>query len=267
MGKVLLQFSVLVIIFLAVFLGLSRVNFMKHLHLDGISQKTEKKIGDLLMDGIRKSNKEINDDKVQDALNKIKNRLCVNNGIAPDDISIHLVQNKEVNAFAIPGHHIIIYTGLIEHCDSATELCGVIGHEMGHIRLNHVMKRLVNELGLGLLATVASNGNSAVIGQIIKMLSSTAFERKQESEADAISVKYMQNARVDPNGFAAIMQKLADMHPGTPSAMEWISTHPDSKKRAETILSLINTNQHNYKPLLDDDEWQVIKYASESDSE
>ncbi len=262
MKKILFQFVVLAIVFAAAFYGFSKIDFMKHLHLQNISRKTENKIGDLIIEGIRKSNKEIDDDSVTHVLTVIKNRICTANAISPDDITIHLVLSGEVNAFAIPGHHIIVYTGLIEHCDSVTELCGVLGHEMGHIQLSHVMKRLVNELGIGILAAVASNGNSQVVGQIIKILSSTAFERKQESEADAISVRYLQQARINPTGFANIMQKLADMHPDTPKEMEWISTHPDSKKRAETTRSLINPDQHNYKPVVSDDEWETFKNAA-----
>ncbi len=264
MKKVFFQFLVLVILFLTLFGGLSSIDFMKYWHLQSINRRTEDKIGQLVIDGIKKSNKEINNDSVQVVLNTIKSRICIANSISPADIAIHLVRSDEVNAFAIPGHHIIIYTGLIDRCDSVSELCGVIGHEMGHIQLNHVMKRLLNELGIGLLAAVASNGNSAVIGQIIKILSSTAFARKQESEADKISVRYLEQAHINPKGFANIMLKLADMHAGIPKEMEWISTHPDSKKRADTILSIIHADQSNYTPVLTGSEWLVLKNTANS---
>jgi predicted Zn-dependent protease len=259
MNKVFLQFSVLVIIFLAVFFGLCRVDFMKHFHLAGVSDKLEHKIGGLILKEIKMKHTEIEDDSVTHVLNEIKNRLCTANSINPDDITLHLMQSDEVNAFAIPGHDIIVYTGLIKHCDSVSELCGVLGHEMGHIELGHVMKRMGNELGVGVLSSIAGGGNSQVIAQIVKMLSSTAFERKQESEADAISVTYLQHAHINPYGFVNIMDKLADMHSGIPKEMEWISSHPDSRKRAITISSLIDASEHDYTPAISDEEWTLLK--------
>jgi beta-barrel assembly-enhancing protease len=262
MNKVVMQFSVLAIIFLGSYYGLSRVDFMKHFHLAGISRKTENKIGSLIIDGLEKNHNAIENDSVTLVLNEIKDRMCEANGIDKNDITMLLVQNDQVNAFAIPGHHIIVYTGLIDRCDSVSELCGVIAHEMGHIELNHVMKRLASELGVGLIASIASSGNSQVVGQIIKILSSSAFDRKQESDADAIGVTYLEKAHINPRGFVNIMNKLAELHAGTPKAMEWISSHPDSKKRAETIQSLIHITAHDYTPVITDDEWAYLKQAA-----
>ena len=236
---------------------------MKHLHLQGISRKTENKIGKIIIDGLKKSNQEIDDDSVAHVLDVIKNRLCTANAIPPGAITIHLIHNDQVNAFSLPGHHILIYTGLINHCDSVSELCGVISHEMGHIQLNHVMKRLVNEIGITVLASVASNGNSQVVGKIIQILSSSAFERKQESDADAAGVRYLEHAHINPKGFVNIMLKFADIQSEVPSEMEWISSHPDSKKRAAIIQSLIDTNSVNYVPVIDINDWQLLKDASE----
>ncbi len=218
MGKALLQFSILVVVFLGLWLGLSRIDYVKRFHLVGLSKKTEKKIGDLIMDGIKKDDREIETDSAVQALDKIKERLCTDNGIDPDDIHLHLIHSNVVNAFALPGNHIVIYTGLINECDSASELCGVISHEMGHLMLNHVMKRLINEVGIGVLAAIATNGNSAAVAQIIKTLSSTAFERKQESEADAQGVKFLEKARINPRGFSDFMLKMSEILQGPPTA-------------------------------------------------
>ncbi|MFI5196404.1 MAG: M48 family metallopeptidase [Chitinophagales bacterium] len=249
--------------FLTVWFGFSSIDYVKHFHLNGLSKRTEKKIGKVIMDGIKKSNKEIETDSVVQVMDEIKTCLCTGNAIDPDEIHLHLIESDDVNAFALPGNHIVVYTGLINQCDSVTELCGVLSHEIAHLQLNHVMKRLINEIGIGVLATIATNGNSQVVSQIIKTLSSTAFERKQESEADAKGVEFLKHARINPRGFSDFMFKIADSKPGTPSRLAWLSTHPDSKERAETILSLIDTTHTSYKPVMSNASWQTLKNAAD----
>lgn len=262
MGKAILQFIVLTAIFLAVWFGLSRIHYIQYFHLDNISSRTEKKVGNLIIEQIKATNREIETDSATQALDDIKFRLCADNHINPDHIHLHLIHSDEVNAFALPGDHIVIYTGLIDHCDSASELCGVLSHELAHLQLHHVTKRLANEVGITVLAAAAGNGNSVVIARIIKMLSSTAFERQQESDADEKGVEYLQHAHINPKGFADLMLKIADMKADDPVHLEWLSTHPDSKKRAETIMELINTHHANYSPVIDDNSWQALKDAA-----
>lgn len=265
MGKAILQFLAMALLFFAAWFGLSRIDIVKIFNIDNISKKTEKKIGDLVMETLDKTHHTIDEDSVAIVFDKIKKRMCAVNAIDESEINIHLIESSDVNAFALPGNHLVIYTGLIKRCDSVTELCGVMAHEIGHIKLKHVMKRLAGELGIAVLASVATNGNSQVAGQIIKMLSSSAFERKQESEADAFAVDCLLQARINPRGFSNFMMKIAKMQSGIPEEMEWISSHPDSKKRAETIRSLYKGTTQDYEPVLSDEDWNSLKKAAESE--
>jgi beta-barrel assembly-enhancing protease len=264
MGKLILQFSVLVLIFFAAWFGLSRIDYVKIFRLDNISKKTEKKIGEVIMKTIEKTHETIDDDSSQALIDKIKNRICEGSALNDKDVHVHLIVSSDVNAFALPGNHLIVYTGLIKKCDSVSELCGVMAHEIGHIQLNHVMKRLAGEMGIAVLASVATNGNSQVAAQVIKMLSSTAFERKQESEADAFAVNCLIHAKINPDGFSNFMVKVAKMQSDIPEEMEWISSHPDSKKRAETIRALSKSKVGEYEPALSDDKWADLKSAARS---
>jgi predicted Zn-dependent protease len=175
---------------------------------------------------------------------------------------MHLIKSSDVNAFAIPGNHIIIYTGLIRHCDSVEELCGVLAHEMAHITLSHVTKRLVGELGISVLASVTT-GDSRIANRVINLLSTTAFERKQEAEADKEGVKFLLRSHISANAFAGFMTKMSNDQPDLPEAMEWVSTHPDSKKRAETIRQLITGQSNDHQQVTDSTTWQRLKKAAE----
>jgi beta-barrel assembly-enhancing protease len=258
MGKIILQFFALVIGFFVAWFALSKIDYVRIFKLNTISEKTEKKIGDLVMKTIDKTNHIIDNEDAKVVLDKICNGICESNGIDHNDIHIHIVESSDVNAFALPGNHLIIYSGLITQCDSVTELCGVMAHEIGHMQLKHVMKRLVGELGIAVIASLASNGNTQVTARIIKMLSSSAFERQQESEADEFAVNCLLSARINPKGFSNFLLKIAKMHAGTPKELEWFSSHPDSKKRAQAIIALSGGGYDHYSPVINDEEWEKL---------
>lgn len=262
MNKAFLQFSVLLIAFAAMWFGLSRINFVKNMHLDNLGKRAEKKLGDLVMESIEAQDDIVGADSAANVLNKIKEKLLANNPDIPKDIQIHLVENDEINAFALPGNHIVVYTALIKHCDSVEELCGVLSHEMAHITLHHISKKLAAELGAGTISA-ATGGNTVVISKILKILSSTAFDRSQESDADAQGERYLESAHINPHGISSFMMKIAEIHKDEPEALEWISTHPDSRKRAEALEKMIGKQQKSYDTVLDAKDWMTLKHASE----
>ena len=96
-------------------------------------------------------------------------------------IKVHVLNKDEINAFALPNGHLIIYSGLINNSGNQEELTGVICHEIAHIELNHVMKKLIKEIGLSVLISMTTGkGGSEIIKETAKMLSSSAFDRKLE---------------------------------------------------------------------------------------
>jgi predicted Zn-dependent protease len=75
-----------------------------------------------------------------------------------------VLNNDEINAFALPNGHLIVYSGLILNSDNQEELIGFICHEIAHIALNHIMKRLVKEIGTSVLISMTTgNGGSEII--------------------------------------------------------------------------------------------------------
>lgn len=263
MRKALLQFLVLAVVFLGTWQLLSRIDFMGHFHIAKMDKKLEKKLGDRLLKEIKENNVEIGTDEVKNVFDSIKDRICYANAIDPNDVDIYLIRSNEVNAFAMPGNHIVVYTGLIQYCDSASELSGILAHEISHIELNHIMKGLVSQVGIGVLAAIATNGNSAAMTRIVRVLSSSAYERKQEREADANGVIYLEHAQINPEGFANVMEKLAKLQSDVPEEMTWISSHPESKERAENIRKLAADHDTTFLPVVTDAQWQSFKAAAE----
>ncbi len=139
-----------------------------------------------------------------------------------------------LNAFCAPGGYIYVYTGLIKFLDKESELAGVMGHEIAHADLRHSTDRLTTAYGLDFLLSMALGKNSSTLKDVAANLALLSYSRKDETQADEYSVKYLCKTDYEPNGTAGFFQKLVDSGQSgkTPA---WLSTHPAPDKRVENI--------------------------------
>ena len=241
MKKILLELVLTIAVIVAVWFGLSQVDWMKFFNIQQTTQNTEEKIGDLFWKIMKSTETEITSDSIVAPVDSMLTRICKANSIDRKKIKLHLLRKNEINAFALPGNHLVIYSGLITACENEAELYGVIGHELAHMEKNHVMNKLVKEIGLSVLISMSTgNGNSETIKSAIKQISSSAYDRKLETEADLTAVDYLEKAGINPESFANFLYRLADQTKNLPSQIYWISSHPESKERAEKIIERIN---------------------------
>src|ERR1019366_4214374 len=118
MKRVGLQFLLIAFLFSGTWFILSRINWMSLLNIEKKSKKTEEKLGDFYWSVLKKTEIEIHSDSVVSVIDTLLNRICIKNGIKGATIKLHLVLNKEINAFALPGRHLVVYTGLINACEN-----------------------------------------------------------------------------------------------------------------------------------------------------
>ncbi|MEI8113013.1 MAG: M48 family metallopeptidase [Bacteroidia bacterium] len=242
MKKILTELVLTVAVIVSVWYGLSQVDWMELFKIKQTTQNTEEKIGDLFWKMMQNSETEITSDSIVAPVDSILTSICNANSIDRKKIKLHLLRKDDVNAFALPGNHLVIYSGLINSCENESELYGVIGHELAHMEKNHVMNKLVKEVGLSVLISMSTgNGNSEAIKSAIQQISSSAYDRKLETEADLTAVDYLEKAGIDPEPFANFLYRLADVNKNLPSQIYWISSHPESKERAEKIIERIKS--------------------------
>lgn len=261
MNKAFLQLFVFLVLFFGCWFFLSRVDFVRLFNIEQHSKSTEKKLGDLIYASIEATGNEEFDSASVATLNEIKLALCTKNDLDTAGIKIHLVKSKDVNAFALPDGHLVVYTGLIADCQSAEELSGALGHEIAHIEHRHVMKKLITEIGLSVIvAATAGKSSPGILNQITKLLSSTAYERKLETDADKTSVDYLCKADIDPDPFANLLYRLgSDDGKGT-KQLDWISSHPDSEKRSTEVVQYIKSKKNVVRrPLMSTADWDAFK--------
>jgi predicted Zn-dependent protease len=229
MLKPLLQLALMAICFLGLWFGLTRIDWMTVFNVEEKSQNAEKKLGELYWDILKNMHEEITDKEVTASVDSLITRICTRNDINSEKIKLHLVAKDDINAFALPDYHIVVFSGLIQACENEAELCGVLAHELAHLEKGHIMDKLVKEIGLSvLLSMTTGSGSPEIIRQAIKVLTSSAYDRKLESEADRVGVDYLINAGIDPEGFAELMFRMAADEKDLPDHLFWITTHPGS---------------------------------------
>jgi predicted Zn-dependent protease len=236
MKKLLLALLVLVLCFGGLFYLASQVNWIKLFRIEVAKDRLEQKLGDVFWT-MYSQNEKISDDRQQrDSVFQLIQLLCSSNGIDHGNIKLHIAVNEQINAFALPDQHMVVNTGLLKAVRSRDELAGVLAHEIAHMQLSHVMKKLAKEISFAALSTVLGG---ELAGELIKdgirLLSSTAYDRSLERDADLKAIEYLKAAGVSVKGFANFLDRLGAENDG-PVNLTWISTHPDSKERAAYIM-------------------------------
>lgn len=260
MKKIILQGFIIVALFFTAWFLLMQVKWVEIFKLNALQDKTEEKLGDLFWEMFQKTETEIQNQFVLNSIDSIVIKICSENKIDKELIKIHVIEKDEINAFALPNGHLVIYTGLILNSDNYEEMSGVICHEMAHIQLNHVMKKLLKEVGLSVLISMTTgNSSSETIKETAKLLSSSAFDRNLEKEADIKAVDYLVNAKINPEPFAQFLYKLSDMETIPIKYLTWISTHPESKERAEYIIEYSRDKKVEYEAILTNETWDKMK--------
>lgn len=260
MKNIILRGILLIISFVFVWFIFSQINWTSILKVDKATEKTEEKLGELFWNVI-KSNETVNKNPfVIQSVDSIVTRITTDNKINKNKLQVHIIESNEINAFALPNGHIIILTGLINASENPEELSGIISHEIAHLELNHVMKKLIKEFGLTAIISISSGNTGAeIIKEMTKLISSSAFDRSMEKEADLKAVEYLVNANINPESFADFLYKLSDKENKYSKYTTWISTHPESKKRATYIINEVDNKVIKSIPILSPNTWNRLK--------
>jgi beta-barrel assembly-enhancing protease len=147
------------------------------------------------------------------------------------------------NAFALPGGHIVVSTGLLQLAEMPEELLGVLAHEIAHVTLKHSFRKTVARAGPILVMRIflgGSRGALGLLGGASALLVNESFSQEYELEADEQGWNYLVTARIDPSGMIRILQKLEREEETTSarsSLSQAFSTHPAMKKRIQRLES------------------------------
>ena len=157
----------------------------------------------------------------------------------------------QINAFAMAGGKVGVYTGLFKIVHNDDQLASVIAHEIAHVAAKHVNERLSQNMAIqggglvvgGLMSTApgSSIASSAVMEAygLSTGITATGFDRKKEKEADHIGLIYMARAGYNPEEAIKVIENLEQASTGRPTPPAWISTHPSYPERILQMIDLM----------------------------
>jgi predicted Zn-dependent protease len=114
------------------------------------------------------------------------------------------------NAFALPGGHIVVTTGLLKLADN-TELAGVIAHESAHLALRHHARKIISSAGPVLICGIFLHSQDRLFNVLSEgsgLMMEQGFSQEYEFEADAAGWKYLAAANIDPRGMISLFRKF-----------------------------------------------------------
>lgn len=153
---------------------------------------------------------------------------------------VEVFDSEDINAFAMPGGHIGVYTGILKVAENQDQLATVIGHEVAHVTRQHALNRVNREMTTqaGVIAGSAVLGGGQATGQLLSMGAqlglSLPYGRAQESDADVVGLKYMAAAGFNPQQSIQLWKNMAKKSKLGPAA--FLSTHPSGDTRIQDLV-------------------------------
>ncbi|MEO7997710.1 MAG: M48 family metallopeptidase [Gemmatimonadaceae bacterium] len=164
----------------------------------------------------------------------------------------YVVDQTDINAFAVPGGYVYVNRGLIERAQNMSQLAGVMGHEIGHVVKRHSMKQMqkADQANIGTTAvcifapSVCNSGLGSAAIQVGGGALFAKFSRDDEAQADEVGVQYTTRANIDPHGIPGMFQILLNERKTNPSGTEvFFASHPLEESRiADTNAEIAKIN-------------------------
>ncbi len=211
------------------------------------SKQQDIQLGQEAAQQVRQQSQVVQDPVITDYVKRVGDRLASTPEARASGFQFTFtpLNDAQVNAFALPGGPMFIYTGLLKAVDNEAELAGVMGHEMSHVILRHgtheVSKAKAVELPAALLGAAA--GNQSLSGQLANLglnLGANGiilhFSREAESEADNLGARIMAEAGYNPIEMANFFRKLEQSGgQGNSALAQFLSDHPNPGNRERAI--------------------------------
>jgi hypothetical protein len=154
----------------------------------------------------------------------------------------HCVNDKAINAFALPGGYVFVNRGAIEAADNEAQLAGVIAHELSHVALRHgtaeATKARFAQTGVGIIGTIfGGNAGGALLTELGRFSAGGVllrYSRTAETQADVVGTQVLYDSGYDPRALAQFFEKIeADSKGQNPP--EFFSDHPNPEHRVERV--------------------------------
>jgi predicted Zn-dependent protease len=202
-----------------------------------IPPKFEQDLGDKFFAELQQEETFIQDTNLQAKLDLAVTPLLSSLPTNRIHFQFHIMETPMANAFALPGGHVVVTTGLLKLVGRPEELAGAVAHEIGHVTQKHMFRQVISRMGPALLIQLFMGNQGGLIGALgagSQLLMAQSFSQEYEFEADSVGWNYLLAAHIDPRGLTDVLRKLKDEEDRERiSEMEIaaLRSHPTTQKR------------------------------------
>ncbi len=202
-----------------------------------LPRSVDKQLGDLAFENMNLGGPVLTDPVLTNAVGEMVKRLAKQGGHG-FEFNVRIVDATTVNAFALPGGAIVVYTGLLRAAKSPEQVAGVLAHELAHVTRRHGMERIAQSVGV--IAAVQLllgdvTGLAAIAVEVLREGAINSYGRDQEHQADMDGVKTLARASIDPRALADFFVLLKKEQAGSINLPAFLATHPDLDRRITDV--------------------------------
>ena len=221
----------------------------------GISVGKEKELADEFMKVVERKYDLIQDPFMVSYINDIGQKIVALLPPQPFKYRFYIIRENVYNAFAGPGGHVFVNSGLLEAMETEDELAGILVHEISHVMCRHISERIERstKIGMASLAGMVAGiflGGGGNLGQAVTIGSMAAgqsaqlkYSREDEMEADQLGLKYLSQLGYSAQGLLNILKKIrAKQWFGSDLVPSYLTTHPAAEDRIAYIDGWIATH-------------------------
>ena len=204
----------------------------------------ERELGTEIMRQVRQHLPLHEDPETNEYLQNLGQRLAAHSNEPGFGYSFFLVEDDQINAFALPGGFIGLHTGLIRETRTESELAGVLAHEIAHVTQRHIARQYAQSQQLNLQTAAAvlaailvgsqnpqAGSAAAMAGIAAPIQQQLSHSRAHEQEADRVGLHNLVAAGLDPHGMPGVFERLAEASRFAEDPPEYLSTHPLTERR------------------------------------
>lgn len=218
-----------------------------------VSAQDEAQMGLESFSQIKKAEKISDNHMAIDRVNEVGRRIvtAIGREVPHAEWEFVVFESEALNAFALPGGKVGVYTGILELTSTDDELAAIMGHEIAHVTLRHSGERVTQQMAVAGLAVgseiymesedMDSEDRWAVragLGAGSAVFFTLPFSRTHETEADVIGLRYAAGAGYDPRAAITFWQKMKMASEGEGRPPEFLSTHPSPDNRIARLEEL-----------------------------
>ena len=259
--KVLIPLGGLLVLIALVYIVFSKV--VPAVALKCISHRQEISIGNSLYKSF------VEDAEIDTAKSILAQQFADNLHLSKDyPIRVTVLNDTIVNAFAFPGGHLVIYTGILNKIEKPEELVALLAHESSHVNNQHNLKAILSNLSTAFLISVITQGGGGMSKLIIddaNNLQMLSYSRDLEREADNEGMKLMVNNKINPIGMKWLMEDLKKLNDEIPTNISFLSNHPLTDERIKNATDF-SGKYKTMKARMDEKEmslWDALKGEEE----